>query len=125
MSPGRISPMRVWCGLMIALLCPASARAAKPVLVEVHTTAPRAQSTQILAQLARGLGSRVRQGPATVAAARRVLGRTAKPLPTKRSRLLVAAVKAGAEHGYAGDWKRAITTLQSARAGLARPSASS
>jgi len=111
--------MRLWCGLWIALLlCPTSARAAPPVLVESHASRPTARWTRLLARLARRLGPRVLQGPATVAAARRVLGRPAKPLPAARLSQLVAAVKTGAEHGYAGDWKRAVATLQSARQGL-------
>jgi hypothetical protein len=111
--------MRLWCGLLIALLLgPASVRAAPPVLVEYHAARPTARSTRLLARLASGLGFRVRQGKAVVAEARRVLGRPARPLPAARLSQLVAAVKTGAEHGYAGDLTRAVTTLQSARQGL-------
>ncbi len=114
--------MRLWCGLLIALLGPASARAATPLLVYTRThessSGPRGRASRLQDRLARQLGAQVLQGPAAVARVRRVLGRRASPLAAARLNRLVAAVKAGAEHGYAGDWKRAVTTLQSARQGL-------
>jgi PEGA domain len=111
--------MRLGCGLVIALLLvPASASAGVPVLVEHHAMRPSARSARLLATLATGLGSRVRQGSAVVTAARGLLGQRARPLSAARLSQLVSAVKAGAEHGYAGDWTRAVTTLQSARQGL-------
>ncbi len=111
--------MRLWCGLAMALLlCPAAARAGVPVLVEHHAMHSSPRSARVLERLATVLGSKVRQGPAMVTAVRRVLGRPAQPLPAARLSQLVTAVKVGAEHSYAGDWTRAVTTLQSVRQGL-------
>lgn len=97
----------------------AAARAAGPVLIESHERPRTPRMGRIVGIVAQALTGRVQQGASLRAGSRGLLGRKTAPLGAARLSGLVSAVKSGAEHSYAGEWKLALAALSRARQGLA------